>query len=468
MSAESKTTFVSIKKALLYDVNGKSYEFTKAIASFIYFEDLDNIFVTATAYVVDSGVNFIGTLPIQGGEKLEITVADIIEEEYTYTLYVYKVYNRRFDNKQQHYNLALISREALYNEGVRISEVLSDHPDKLVGKILTEFLKKDDSKQFFSETCKYKVNFFPEGKKAHAIINYLCSKAVPQSSDPGTSESRSQGSSGTTAVSSLPSNTKKMTGTAGFLFFENRDGYHFKSIDYYFSDGSDSFGGEEPVQTYTYKPAIDIPDRFIIEEYGFANELDIIDQMRSGVFSTYMVFYNFSTGYYEEYTYNLADSFEGMAHLGSQSKLGKIQTSLSERPTRIISKILDHETWNSKEESGSPEERDGGKAATPFPDFQKYSIAQSFSRKYLMRNHVLEIVIPINLKLKIGDKIKVMLPNMSAQEFRKDEQFDEENSGNYLISKVGHNMNLLNSEGKTKLELIRDTYGMKEFTSNVK
>jgi hypothetical protein len=135
-----------------------------------------------------------------------------------------------------------------------------------------------------------------------------------------------------------------------------------------------------------------------------------------------------------------------------------------------MSIILDHETFHDDKAPGSPDERDNadGKGAD-FPDYQKHWLAQSIARRYFMENQKMEITIPGNMNLKVGDKIKVMLPNMAAETIRKEEKYDRENSGTYLISALSHNNVFLNSSTcTTKLELIRDIYGMKDYTSNVK
>lgn len=468
MADKTSVKFCEIKEAFIYSVDDEKTTVTNAIAGFAYFEDINQPFVTAVAYVSDSGNNFIGTLPIQGGEKFEIKFLDALEEEYTYEFVIHSVSGRKFTDKQQQYLLGLISPEAVINEGIRISEPLEGLPDEIVQKILKEYLETE--KQIFTEACKYQVKFFPQGKKAHVIIEQLAPKSVPQSSQSNGSESNKGDTSGT-GRTSLPSDTKAASGSAGYLFFENRDGFHYKSVDYYYSDGDDSFGGDQSVETYEVK-ITDNPNspenRNTISQYTFTGEIDLFDKMRRGVYSTYMVYYNYSTGSYEEYTYNLADSFESQAHLGSQEKLGKVQKQLAEKPTRIISAIIDHETWYNEEGSGSNEEKDGGDGNNTFPDYQKQYMAQAFSRYHMMDNQKLEITIPGNLELKVGDKIKVMLPNMSSGEERKNKKYDEENSGTYLISKLGHNIDTLNSSVESQIELIRDTYGMKEYTSNVK
>jgi len=122
---EQSNSFFRIKAATLESVSGDKIEISKSIAAFLYFEDIEKPFVSATLSMIDSGQNLIGTLPIQGGERVVIDIVDVKEEEHRYDLYVWAVSGRVFDSSKQFYNLSLISLEALYNEGVRIYEPLS-------------------------------------------------------------------------------------------------------------------------------------------------------------------------------------------------------------------------------------------------------------------------------------------------------------------------------------------------------
>jgi len=463
--ANKNVKSIEVKEVFIYDVDGGKHDLTKAATGFFYYESIFKPFASAVVNIADSGNNFIGTLPIQGGERVTVKIMDVEENQYEYDLHVWKIYNRTFTKTLQTYNLALISKEALYNEGARVTQILNGTPDKIVKDILTDYLNTE--KDIDVETCKYQVQFFPNGKKAHAIIQSLAPKAVPNTS------SAAKGSASKTTTggkSGLSGDTKTSSGTAGYLFFENRDGFHFRSIDYYYSTGDDNFKGVQEVATYTVKPNMDNPSRYVIENYGFTSEIDIINQMRSGTYASHLVAYNYSTGFYEEYRFNLQENYEGMAHLGSQSKLGKVHQDIASNPSRVMSVLVDHETWHSEETPGSNEERDNDDGnGSDYPDYQKHWVAQSIARRYFMENQKLEIEIPGNMELSVGDKVKVMLPNMAAQSTRATEAYDKENSGTYLISALSHNSFFLNnSTCTTKLELIRDIYGMKDYTSNVK
>lgn len=472
MATNPSSKSIELVKATLADVNGKEYDITKVCVGFFYYEDIFSPFITGVLNIIDSGMNLIGTLPIQGGEKVTVKIKDVKGKDQTYELHVFKIYNRQFTKNTQTYNLALISKEGLYNEGVRITEKLSGLPNKIVEDIVKKYL--GSNKKVDAEIAKYNINFYPNNKKAHAIIQTIQYKAVPKTSVPAKTKKKDSKRSG--AKSSIPASTEVASGTAGYLFFETKDGFVFKSMDLLCSDGTDTFKGKPPVEVYEYKPVFNEVNKEnvnIISEYHFTDELDMIEQMRNGIYSTYMVFYNYSTGAYEEYTYSLADTFNSMSHLGSQTKLPQFQNTLSQYPTRVMSMILDHETWFDGDEPGSPEEKDRGKNNTKggsnFPDYQKYYISQGIARRYLMENQKMEIIIPGNMNLRVGDKIKVLIPNVAAEETRKKQKYDEENSGTYLIAQLSHNNMFLNTfECTTKLVLIRDTYGIKEYSSKVK
>ena len=70
--ANNNTRSIEVKDITLFDVNGESYLITKAVTGFFYYESIFKPFVSGVINVADSGSNLIGTLPIQGGERVLI------------------------------------------------------------------------------------------------------------------------------------------------------------------------------------------------------------------------------------------------------------------------------------------------------------------------------------------------------------------------------------------------------------
>ena len=184
-----------------------------------------------------------------------------------------------------------------------------------------------------------------------------------------------------------------------------------------------------------------------------------------------MVFFNHSTGQYEEYVYKIKDSYDNMAHLGGQESISLVpanQVELSDFPTRIMSMMLDHESWYNEPGIANPEDP-SATDPTKFADWQKYYASQGISRIQLLKNQEGTIKIPGNPFICAGDKIDIRIQSKLADELRKKQPYDQESSGVYLVKELRHLYNFLdgnNGTCKTTLGLCRDSYGMKDLPSN--
>ena len=128
-----------------------------------------------------------------------------------------------------------------------------------------------------------------------------------------------------------------------FFFWETRRGYNFFSIDalcdtsedgtFIFKDKKEGDKKEKPrLQSRAWGPymekiantEISGDQRFLIENSKFTSEIDIATSLRKGKYSSLMIFFNISTGQYEEYTYKLKIVTSNMAHLGYQDSVAII------------------------------------------------------------------------------------------------------------------------------------------------
>lgn len=460
----------------IVSLTGKVYDISPICPTFFYYEDIDRPFVISTLQVIDSGLNLIKTLPIQGGEEVEIEFdAPGMEnkkptiKKVNYKFRVWKVYNRIFTDKTQTYNLALVSEEAMLNEIVRITKKLSGTPDKIVEELLKKYLKTE--KKIFTEKAGNNLIFYPSRKTITNIISSIQIKSRSDKATPIKARNTQLNNTEKKFESDNESADGTVSGTAGYLFFENKNGFVFKSMDTICAVGTKgNFSGSDVLATYYVRPVINDESRnkfFAIERYRFIDEIDILENFRRGVYSTKLIFYNMSTGEYNEFNYNLKETFDSMVKLGNQDKLPEYQIKHSDYPSRVMSMVVDHETWHRGESVADPEQK--GNAL--YPDENKYLIAQGMARRNILNFQKLEITIPGNCDLVVGEKVKVYLSNMAQQSLKEKDRWDKESSGNYLIAKLSHNYIMADETGAkmtTVLELIRDTYGMEEEPSSVK
>ena len=464
-TAKPYASSFQLKTVVIYRVkSNETYDITDLVHRFDYFESITSPVISGTLVMVDSGANLISSLPIQGTERIVITLIAPNNEEHTYDLHVYKIGSRFGAERFQTYTLGLISKEGLLNEGIRITKTLKGKANDIVKSLLKDYIKTD--KEVDQENTKFNIIFNAGKRSPFAVINSIQSKSVANSSTAKVTESKGTGKatpSENSSVSSLKpvdsSDYDSVTGSAGYFFFENKDGYVFKSIDT-LCEGKNSAG------TYFQEP-IDVnspPDKKILS-IDFLNEIDLLAKLRTGAFSSVICYYNFSTGAYEEYVYSLDKSYDSMKHMGSQKGLPYGQKELAKYHTRVMSMILDHETWYDGEDIASPEKKDGEKGASQFPDYQKFYMAQSISRLNSLTNQKVQIKINGTPSMKVGDSIDIMIPNQVTQEQKIVEKYDPEHSGTYLISEVNHVFNPKERRCYTFLTLIRDSYGMKDYSS---
>ena len=207
-----------------------------------------------------------------------------------------------------------------------------------------------------------------------------------------------------------------------------------------------------------------------MSNFKFASEVDVLHSLRKGKYSSVLVFFNMSTGQYEEYTYKIQASYDAMSHLGGQDSISLIPTNqeeLSETPSRVMSAVLDHEAWYN-----DPDIADPDSAATDNPseyaDWIKYYASQTTARFDLLQNQTAKFTIPGNPHVSAGDKINILIPNKLADELKKEKPFDEETSGVYMVREVSHLYDKMtggNGNMTTVLQLFRDSYGMTDLQS---
>ena len=224
-----KITISSISNSI------KTYDITPISAQFVYYENIDLPFVQAELTLIDSGLNLIKSLPIQGGEQVSITMDCASStgdnpklEQITYDLYVWKVDNRVFTAKTQTYTLRLLPIEAFVNEYSRVVRRLEGYPNEIVEKLLKEELAS--TRDIFTEKTKNKVVFFPARKSVVSMISSLQTRSISDKASPRKIDSKK--SIATAKKNENSENDTIISGTAGYLFFQNKKGFVFKSYGF--------------------------------------------------------------------------------------------------------------------------------------------------------------------------------------------------------------------------------------------
>ena len=435
------------------------------VTTFQYHEDIMWPAVGATMVVIDNAENFISSMPIQGFERVVVKLEDINEDEYEYNFRVWTVTNRATQDRRQMYTLGLISEQGLFNEGLRVNSTQKGEISEVVKNIMKTYLNTEFKEDFIEESRTH-VKIVPTKKSPFSLIRSLQTKAVPAKTYKTLNNNsvplgRMASERDKEIMSDLNKElAEKAKGTAGYLFFETYNGYVFKSFDGLVS-------AIPKKEEFKWLPGkVDFESLYKIQEVVFSQEINMMQKLREGAYSSICCFFNINTGKYTERVYSLEDTWEEMVHLGSQTDLPVGQKTLSQYPTRVMSTVVNHENWNMGE--GIADSTDDNRDSTfEYTDNQMDYLSQSLARAGIMFNQQLTISLTGHLDLSAGDLIEIRIPNQVADQSRDDEKYDPEHSGTYLIKKLNHQFNILEQNVYTVLDLIRDSYGIKERESKV-
>ena len=411
------------------DKNGERVNFVNldkkiTINNFSYYESLFHPNVTANIIYTDLGNavsanksqdvserpgTLTSSLPIRGNEKFEFIINSKLGklDFRSYPLYVIAATTPTQESLRQATMLSLSSRAAIENETATVYKKYYNNIGETVNQILTKELNVPSNKLTVEKT-KNSYAFTGSSRSPFSLINSLCSKSIP------------------------------VQGSAGFLFWENRVGFNFRSID--------SLIGASPVATYQYygvaTTSYDNDDNdFRIYSYSSQKDHNMLNALQTGSYKTKNIFFNpYNFEYTEIY---LSLSKAGLINLGSEPEYPG-EFDAKDAFTRTHHFILD------------PGNMEIGISNKINNDPREYQ-AKAVMRYNLLMTQVLTMMIPCNPNLKAGDNIICEFEKTTFGN-KAEGSIEESKSGKYLIMHLCHSFDTKRSF--TSLTLVRDTYGL--------
>jgi hypothetical protein len=427
--SQALTDFIYEKVEILSLDGDNRIDITNSILFCDYFEDILSPCITMTMQIT-SNYSIFNELPIRGGEKVVMDIRTPSGEfilDGDYGMYVYKVSGLVTDGTKEMFTLHLVSREVLTNETVRIQKKyekkpISDH----VTSILKDTLK---TKKFKSENIEKTANsysFIGTLKKPLHVLTWLGPKSIPSS----TSNSGNSGNKG--------------KGVAGYLFYETKDGFNFRSIDTLVSPTNSQSGStsKENIPKYIYTQVVEQgspQSSLTILNYNFEKNIDLMKSLRVGMYSNVTYFYDLYTNTIQGIEYYINEEVKHT--LGGNSKL-TYPKEFGSKPSRILVRTSDKGILDPNNDK-----IDAGRDNT--------DMAKSFARYNLLFTQALNMSVPLNVTLRAG---KIIYAQFQRVEASKDGQVDPEQSGNYLIKELRHHFE--SGQLVTYLRLVRDNYGL--------
>lgn len=395
---------------------------------FVYFESLFSPYVSADLVYIDTGNGLtangtdtqerLGTIkssfPISGGgeETIKFKITNTLGSlDFTsYPLVVKSAPTLVQESTRELVTLKLVSPAAIKNENTIIHDKYYNNITNSVSSIITDKLEVPSTKIFLDQT-QNSLSFIGSGRKPFDLIVSCARQSMP------------------------------LQGSAGFLFWENKNGFNFKSVD--------NIIAQTPAENTTYKyygvyaAGLNASEKNyrILGTPSFKEDQNLVRALRSGMYRTYNTAFNPYTGQVTELPLTLDSS--GIVTLGSTPDYSStfVENNVY---TKINHFIID---------SGNMQSGIG----TAVNNDQLQYFAKAAMRYNIFLSQIVDITVPANPNLKAGDVItcefeKVTISNKNLG------SIDQRQSGKYVIMNLCHYFTPTNSF--TNMRLVRDTYGL--------
>ena len=230
------------------------------------------------------------------------------------------------------------------------------------------------------------------------------------------------------------------TGAPGYVFYENINGFNFRSIDALFNQATASTGGYIFSDVATWCNA----SNFRILDYNPPVENDLLTQIRGGAYNINAITFDMTTLTFSEQQFKLSEEIEST--IGSDEQTDIFQSNNVQEYGRTVFNIIDsgnNEQGISRSVNNNPKDW--------FASMMRYNSMVANS---------CDIVVPCNLNLKAGDVIDCSFPKLTSDDPAQGIS-DEKISGKYLILHLAHHFTSDGQTGSTThITMVRDTHGL--------
>lgn len=410
---------INVEKMSIISTNGTEYSILNQIAGLQIFEDMFAPFITGTITVKDS-LDFVSVLPMIGQELLDIDMHTPTLKDRGGRLkgqfYIYRIKNRQFlGDKSLVYELDFISKEAITDCNVKTSKSYSGKVSELVKQVLTDVRVQFDSvKELVIEETSNSTQYISNYWSPIKNMNFLAESA------------------------------KNINNSPSYLFFENRDGFNFGSLDTLVSSPTIS-------QTFNYNSFTQnisktgpsqrnvSMDFQKIENISVTEGINTLNRIQRGFMASTLTTVDITTKKFEFKYYN--------------SLVGHYTTKhLNEFPLVNYKFPIDPSAKSMTEP----------KAFMNFTSFGDSTNTESIQRRIYELNakndFKVNIVVPGRLDYTVGQVVKLDLTRV--QPIKKDDSLqsikDEIYSGKYLITAINHF--ITREKHECNMELAKDSY----------
>ena len=415
---------ITLTEILLKSVSvERSIDITNMVDSFNLFENIFTNTLTGNMSIGDTG-NLIANFPIVGHEEIHISMGTPnIERVQTKKFRIYKVTDVNTPTLgMRRYNIHLLSDEFFTNLKSAVSR---SFPKSTTSTIAEKIFRTDlESKKIFDieETQNVYDIVIPNWKPFDAM-NWLAKRSMAEHRD-----------------------------GANYMFYETRDGFHFRSLE--------SLAEEDSVGSYMRRPSNITDDNPDEEQYRNVNRIEIVNSfdmvanIPNGMYANRLVIHDMINRKTETLDYDYSKEYSKMEHVEENKKNNNWRLSDTQNMDGQGSSMMVHESADALTTSPLSKQT----LVSRFDDTNTYyekTLQNRISQMQQINNIKLNITISGDTTRKVGDVLDLVLPSVEPLTDGS-VPMDKMYNGRYLVTGLRHKID--NASHLMVMEVVKDSY----------
>lgn len=405
---------VNIEKVDIITPKGVYQNVRNQVIQLRVFEDLFSPFITGSVVLKES-FDLQSLLPLIGEEFIELKISTpTLDKPISGLFHIYKMNDKiNVGDRAVGYELNFISAEALVDSNKRISKVFSGKISDIVRTFVVDKIDGLESKKKFNvENTRNTIKYVSPYWGPIQNLTFLSDNSISENQSPS------------------------------FLFYENRDGFNFKSLESLYKTKSfqqfvmdkysrDSFpqGGNSLNILEDYKR---------VGEIDFIESYDYMDRLSGGMYTSKLISYDSTKKTYTVKNFDIKKKFKNQIHLNPNPLFSDKAVGRSNAKHILFPRAF--ETF------------------TSFGDTTNARILQErISFLKMAEAQKVNISVPGRCDYTVGQIADLTLYKKQPMKKsdRHEDLIDDVNSGRYLVAAINHQISV---DGHTcYIELIKDS-----------
>ncbi len=407
---------------MLVGGSGEMYNFDQMVQEVNIYQDLDTPYMSGSIFVIDAA-GMAEQLPILGQERILFSLrtpgSSHSVDFSDYHGAVYNVASRNPNGNRAHaYGINFTSMEAFTNTRKKISKSFKGSIAQMVAEILKDESMLGSPKTVNIDPTQNMRKYIAPNLRPFQIIQYLKEEAINEKGEPH------------------------------YVFYENPDGFHFRSLDSLLGELREL--SNEAVQEYKMQPPQGTREMGetmqSIQSLNIQDATNTYTNCRAGMFNSTLFQHDILNKSVMKYEFDYETAFNSQnATNQDQSGFGKLVSDIKVDGKKKIwefpeSRIFLHPSASSDlHNEGTSTAPDYAYTHNNAELWMQESISRELEREYF----TVKIGVFGDTDVKVGDIINLTIPSQRPlAPDETSESLDSILSGRYLITSLHHKVNV--------------------------